>query len=331
VGRLKSPIVAAIASAGLTASLVGGVAIAQTAPTSSISACVHRQTGNVRIVEEQGHCTETEIFTTWNQMGDKGDPGPAGRAGPGGPLGPTGDAGPAGPAGAQGDKGDPGVTGPEGPLGPPGPQGPPGEQGPIGPQGTKGDPGSEGPAGPPGPQGAQGTQGPAGPQGAQGPQGPQGPAGPAGAGLTSLSGLSGLSCKDDQPPLNASWDQPWPVSLFVAADSEGGVSFKCVSSFSLTLTWNHADRSFAVYNTADCSDGNGCSTYRQCFAGVQPGPTYSCTVELPPTADVTVQASGPFTGSTAWGGACATAGSITGGFGQCNLKMDRPKTASVTV
>jgi hypothetical protein len=91
----RPSITAAVASAALTGLVVGGAAIAQTNDSAVITACVHKQTGNVRIVNGPSACTETESPTTWNQRGPEG---PQGAAGPTGPQGPAGEQGPAGPA-----------------------------------------------------------------------------------------------------------------------------------------------------------------------------------------------------------------------------------------
>ncbi len=83
MGRLKSPVVAAIASAVLTATVVGGVAIAQTSTSSAeIIACVAENSGNVRIVRGGDDCKPNEVKTFWNQQGPAGPPRPAGPAGP---------------------------------------------------------------------------------------------------------------------------------------------------------------------------------------------------------------------------------------------------------
>lgn len=78
--KFKSPITAAIASAALTASVVGGVAIAQTS-SSEIRACVAENSGNVRIVSNAGDCKPNESSTSWNQQGPQGAKGETGPAG----------------------------------------------------------------------------------------------------------------------------------------------------------------------------------------------------------------------------------------------------------
>jgi Collagen triple helix repeat (20 copies) len=109
-----------------------------------ILACVHANSGAVRIVAQATACRVPERLVTWNVVGPQGPPGPAGAAGA---LGPPGLQGPAGPAGLQG------------PAGPAGAQGSAGQQGPAGPQGMRGERGEPGPAGPAGPPGLKGEPG----------------------------------------------------------------------------------------------------------------------------------------------------------------------------
>lgn len=75
MSKFKSPVVAAFASATLTASILGGIAIAQTGTPTVITACVAEQSGNVRIVSDAGACKPNEAATTWNQQGAQGVPG----------------------------------------------------------------------------------------------------------------------------------------------------------------------------------------------------------------------------------------------------------------
>lgn len=98
MSKLKSPIVAAIASAALTAAVVGGVAIAQTS-SSVITACVAENTGNVRIVASASACRPNETSQTWNQQGPQG---PAGRDGVDGTDGADGTDGTDGTNGVSG-------------------------------------------------------------------------------------------------------------------------------------------------------------------------------------------------------------------------------------
>jgi hypothetical protein len=143
VGRFKSPIIAAIASAGLTASVVGGVAIAQTDTTNVITGCVAANSGNVRIVASDEACKGNETRLTWNQRGPAGSDGNTVRNGTGAPpamVGVDGDF--------YIDTGANTIYGPKangawpaagvGLVGPTGPQGPQGAQGPIGQTGPAG-------------------------------------------------------------------------------------------------------------------------------------------------------------------------------------------------
>lgn len=77
----RSPILAAIAGAVVTASVVGGVAIAQTSTPAVITACIAQNTGNVRIVGSGSDCRPNETTTTWNQQGPQGIPGTNGANG----------------------------------------------------------------------------------------------------------------------------------------------------------------------------------------------------------------------------------------------------------
>lgn len=86
MSRFRSPVVAAIASAALTATVVGGVAIAQTS-SSVITACVAETSGNVRIVSDVSDCKPNETSQTWNQQGPQGPQGPQGTTGAQGPAG----------------------------------------------------------------------------------------------------------------------------------------------------------------------------------------------------------------------------------------------------
>jgi hypothetical protein len=99
-----------------------------------IFACVHANSGAVRIVAQVTACRTPEKLVTWNVVGPQGPPGPAGPAGALGPPGPPGPAGPAGPQGSAGQQG------PAGPQGMRGERGEPGPLGPAGPPGPKGEP-----------------------------------------------------------------------------------------------------------------------------------------------------------------------------------------------
>jgi Collagen triple helix repeat (20 copies) len=89
------------------------------ADAQQIFACVHANTGAVRIVAQDAACRTPEKLVTWNAVGPQGPPGPAG------PTGAQGSAGQQGPAGSQGMRGERGEPGPAGPAGPPGSAGPP--------------------------------------------------------------------------------------------------------------------------------------------------------------------------------------------------------------
>jgi hypothetical protein len=135
--RLISPVVAS----ALTAVIVGGAAVmvsAQTSDTGPIHACVHKNSGNVRIVDGADECRSNEEHQTWNREGPQGLPGTDGADGQPGQQGPQGVPGPQGPQGDPGAKGVDGALGQQGPQGVPGPQGPQGPAGPIGPAGTSG-------------------------------------------------------------------------------------------------------------------------------------------------------------------------------------------------
>lgn len=179
--------VAAVGALAASLLAVGGSATASTAATTAaaageVTACVHKKSRYVRIINATGKCRKTE---TRMKIGGETvlqstvSSGPRGETGP---QGPKGDTGAQGPRGMRGPQGKQGPQGPQGPKGDTGPQGPKGEQGPkgdTGPAGPQGKPGTQGP------KGEKGDQGPAGPKGDRGPQGPQGPKGePGGGGVT---------------------------------------------------------------------------------------------------------------------------------------------------
>jgi hypothetical protein len=92
-----------------------GIAGASIPANGVFNACIHRETGALRVIDPaaqnppEARCTSAESETSWNQVGPEGPPGP------------------------PGTKGDPGASGAAGPQGPPGPQGAPGPEGPAGP------------------------------------------------------------------------------------------------------------------------------------------------------------------------------------------------------
>lgn len=281
---------AVVLAAALGGAVIGGVAIADNSAAVPVNACVHDETGAVRIVSASGECRSSETPTSWN------------REGPIGPVGPPGPAGPEGPVGAAGPAGDPGAQGPAGPQG---------ERGPAGPQGEPGAPG---------------------PQGAQGIPGPPGPQGPAGTALGTLRDLEGVACSDP-----TQWQEIWPGTVDVAIADNGAVSITCVASPAavLTLSWSNAESSFTVYNVDDDA-ADGTSPYRQCFVGMQPGPTYTCAMNVPVGGQVEIVANAPYPSGTlqSWGGACSGIGTIeTRPYpyrSVCILTMDADKSVSAT-
>jgi hypothetical protein len=88
-------------------------------PSPTIHACVHRETGQVRIVSAGEQCRRNETALEWNAEGPAGPAGAEahGEMGPAGPQGEAGATGPAGPAGPQGETGAMGPAGPAGPAG----------------------------------------------------------------------------------------------------------------------------------------------------------------------------------------------------------------------
>lgn len=111
---------------GLGAALTFGVSGSAVAAgsRSTVSACVHKKTLLVRIVDpsKKQKCGRGEQSLSWSVTGPRGATGPMGNAGPRGAIGP---AGPIGATGPQGPKGDAGAPGPKGDTGPRGPQGDP--------------------------------------------------------------------------------------------------------------------------------------------------------------------------------------------------------------
>jgi hypothetical protein len=109
---LRSQKAARVSFGAAVAVILSGALTAVSAQVSSttITACVHRVSGIVRILPAGSACQPAEYLVRWNiagppgPKGDKGDPGVAGPKGDVGPQGPKGDAG------IQGPKGDPGVA-----------------------------------------------------------------------------------------------------------------------------------------------------------------------------------------------------------------------------
>jgi hypothetical protein len=182
--RVLARLTALAAAAGATA-----------ANANTMSVCVDKGHGEMRVVLSGRFCHRDETFQTLAVCSDtdcsdfRGPAGPAGPQGPAGPVGAVGPQGDIGPVGPQGAVGLQGAAGPIGPMGLTGPQGAKGDTGVAGVAGATGPQGVAGPVGPAGPAGLKGDIGPVGPQGLQGgvgPQGiagatgPQGPAGPMG-------------------------------------------------------------------------------------------------------------------------------------------------------
>jgi hypothetical protein len=89
------------------------------ADTETITACVKKSNGSVRIITGKMKCAKNERLTTWtstsdNLIGPAGATGSAGATGERGPVGATGNDGAIGPQGIQGPTG---ATGPKGETG----------------------------------------------------------------------------------------------------------------------------------------------------------------------------------------------------------------------
>jgi hypothetical protein len=89
------------------------------ADTETITACVKKSNGSVRIITGKMKCAKNERLTTWtstsdNLIGPAGATGSAGATGERGPVGATGNDGAIGPQGIQGITG---ATGPKGDTG----------------------------------------------------------------------------------------------------------------------------------------------------------------------------------------------------------------------
>jgi Collagen triple helix repeat (20 copies) len=89
------------------------------ADTETITACVKKSNGSVRIITGKMKCAKNERLTTWtstsdNLIGPAGATGSAGATGERGPAGATGNDGAIGPQGIQGSTG---ATGPKGDTG----------------------------------------------------------------------------------------------------------------------------------------------------------------------------------------------------------------------
>jgi hypothetical protein len=89
------------------------------ADTETITACVKKSNGSVRIITGKMKCAKNERLTTWtstsdNLIGPSGATGSVGATGERGPVGATGNNGAIGPQGIQGPSG---TTGPKGDTG----------------------------------------------------------------------------------------------------------------------------------------------------------------------------------------------------------------------
>ena len=144
--------------------------------------------------------------------------------------------------------------------------------------------------------------------------------------MAHLADLNGTPCDDT----TNQWQKVWPATVELTIASSGAVTITCAPapSATVTVTWNNRDAAFNVYN-ADDDPSDGRSPYRQCFAGVQAGPTFTCSIPVPQGARVELSASPPFGGSMqSWGGACAGVGSIA--FRQCVLVVNANTSVSAT-
>jgi len=116
-------------------------AIASTTSVKTISGCVDKKTGVLRVASK---CLKTETSLVWNQQGIQGEigaQGPAGKDGvdgKNGEQGPQGIQGPSGPQGLTGAAGKDGLPGAPGANGVPGANGAPGATGATGPAGQNG-------------------------------------------------------------------------------------------------------------------------------------------------------------------------------------------------
>ncbi|GII00088.1 collagen-like protein [Planobispora takensis] len=189
--RIGKPVYLAAAAVLLVGVAGTATASAQVAaPGDVVTACVHKKTRYMRLVNATASCRTTEFKTSWGGQSQQGvaTAGPQGERGPAGPAGPKGDTGQQGPQGFRGPQGKQGVPGPKGDTGPAGPAGKDGKDGAPGPKGETG---------------------PAGPKGETGPAGPAGPAGKDGSPVKyfvfdlaafGIPGLKGtVTCEDGDP------------------------------------------------------------------------------------------------------------------------------------
>ena len=107
-------------------SIAAGVAVSTTQSSGTISACVQKGQGQLRIDDT---CKSNETALAWNKQGATG---PAGPAGPQGEPGPQGEKGDPGEPGAKGDPGEQGIQGIQGLQGLKGDKGDKGDTGVVG-------------------------------------------------------------------------------------------------------------------------------------------------------------------------------------------------------
>ena len=312
-----------------------GVALA-TIPTSGsgvINGCYEKRTGILRVIDAEAGktCTSFETPISWNEKGPqgiqglKGDKGDPGKDGINGTNGTDGKDGAPGTPGADGKDGAPGADGKDG-ISVTSVSEPAGANCTFGGSaftaangvthacnGARGEDGKDGATGP------TGLQGPRGPQGLQGVQGPPGPA------ISSVSALDGIPCHGD----NTDWPATLDVSVGPGAEmggSGGAVTMKCVplAPAILSMSWTG-------YGSFSLRYPGATSPFSGCGPGVQPGPTYSCSLRVIPGRVVHIEAgAGTLSGTlVSWGGACADIGSKFGWSGECRLTMDSDKSASI--
>jgi hypothetical protein len=209
--RHRTP-AAFLGGVAVTAVLGGGVALAAipSTATGSITACINRTSGAVRIIDFQAgkRCTSKETTLSWSKGVHYRGAWSSGTSynvldvvsylgssyvakAPSVGKQPTTSAGVWSLLSAKGATGATGARGPAGTAGAPGLQGL---------QGLPGLPGADGADGAPGADGAQGPQGPAGPQGDPGPQGPAGVSGRVVITATASLGPNSGTVLDPQCP-----------------------------------------------------------------------------------------------------------------------------------
>jgi hypothetical protein len=219
----------------------------------SITACYHKRTGALRVVDAARKCdARTERVLAWNEKGIQGDVGATGAAGRDGERGPQGLQGPRGDSGERGATGPQGIPGSAAARGDTGPSGARGSTGPAGPTGLAG------PIGPVGPTGSAGAHGATGPTGLQGPAGATGPTGTAGAtGATGATGTGGISalhyrtrvCADNTDGTQTSCDVQCPAGEHPLGG--GGLGVGGIAD------GQHLNGSFAADAMGDAADSTG--------------------------------------------------------------------------